>query len=105
LRDKLDSLRRHKLEQAEALEGEDGEEAQKGIALLREPESAKWVAEDWATFLNEILAHWRDLKDVRKERAEKIARKALRTCMNAGMTLQELSWMWDELEVEKIHKE
>ena len=55
------------------------------------------------SFLDEILSSWRDLKDVRKEKAEKIARKTLRTCRNAGMSLQELSWIWDELEVEKIH--
>jgi len=56
------------------------------------------------SFLDEILSSWRDLKDVRKERAEKIARKTLRTCRNAGMTWQELSWIWDELEVEKVQK-
>lgn len=50
LRRRLENLRLHKLEQAEALQGEDGEEAQKALEFLRDPGSSDWVADDWSSF-------------------------------------------------------
>lgn len=58
-----------------------------------------------SSFYNEILAFWRDPASMRREKAEQTARAALEKCFDAGMTLQDISALWDEVQVKKVHDE
>lgn len=56
------------------------------------------------SLIDEIVANWRDPILVRRERADKAMRKAVKVFRDAGMSQKDMLQIWDEMEIQKVHE-